>query len=1354
MLQRLRHAVGWGLTPPPQGTRVDFQVCAPLGHGQTLFIVGDIPALGGSLDCVPSIAPTASSSSAGGSASSSETGLALVTTPELYPIWYNPEPILVPSGSVLRYRYAVCTGAKFARYESVTREIVVGLEDIQRQDTLDAHDAPSGDVWGIVPRLSSGQAFVDRRASGGSGDSSELAGEGAGAWSARRSSAKRHATASISESIPEESADVVMRDAAEDSESAALAPPVAGTTLHDLAHQAHDDEGRTHGGRAVPMHGALLAPRHHQPHAPLHVEVDSLPPPPRSFVQRNQSAPAAPSTPLGVGDEDTRLLCSSPVLNRARSYSDESAKSPQNVTIESTDGVIIVVYRLPVLVQRAADGTYHIEWEDDNLVCPSGLLKESHGHGATHWDRVNSMRLTWVGTVHCSSVIPREDEERLARQLEEFHCVPVFLQSSLAETFHGFCYGTLWPIFHNLVDVYGRLPTRWWNPNQQRNAWASYKNVNRIFVNKVIEVYNDGDLVWVHDLHLLVAPSFLSRRLPNVNVGLFLHTPFPSSEIFRTLSVRADLLRGMLSADHIGFHLYEHARHFLTSCRRILGLKYSAQPGGYIGIEYSGRMVMLTISHIGIEPAFMDVVRHNPSVVSETEAMRAKYRADERTIIVSVDKVERLKGILLKFGALEHFVLQYPAFLDKLQVVQVGLVDSSNPSEEKTALHDEIWTTVKRINDRFACASRDGEPLICYFEVENTDLAQRLPLWTVGDILLTTSVRDAVNLYPFEFVYANELAQTTGVVIVSEFSGSSRVLTGSIGVNPWKRDEIVKALHLAMTMSEDEKRARHRKDLEYITNNSRTKWAERILVDLKRTKKYAADGEYMGYGLGLGFRMLEFNAGFKLLDSEAVAKAYRSSFRRVLLFDYGGTLTQDANAQRFGMGYGAGGSNSALGGTSGPGSSGGSGTSSGKKNDFAKYLHGIGADSSDSGLVSQRHDEVPMPSPEVLSALSLLCADPRNTVFVLSGRERGDMEKALGNVKGLGLAAEHGYLYKWGDARAARGFGSSSSVDKASDDVWLCTKDNFDDSWKDITHSVMDIYTQRTHGTYVELKGSSMLWQFRDADPEFGQLQAKELHDQLTQVLEHFQVEVLTGNDYLEVRPEGVDKGVVVDRILSTLESTGQPGGGAAGLVDFVLCVGDDESDEFMFQYLEESRRNLGRTKHFTVTVGKKPSAAKYFVNDVDQVMEVLHSLTKVSTAANRNLSLNDLRLLDPHHHSRLPPSDIFSHLRVHPPPMQSTGFHSDVSFEGATRGGHSFGSSLTPTAAMVRGFDESASNTNSGSSSSGNGSGGLGLRSKYSMSMSALSSVASTFPTTSSTYEQYFSNIDESGDDQGGIFF
>ena len=249
---------------------------------------------------------------------------------------------------------------------------------------------------------------------------------------------------------------------------------------------------------------------------------------------------------------------------------------------------------------------------------------------------------------------------------------------------------------------------------------------------------------------------------------------------------------------------------------------------------------------------------------------------------------------------------------------------------------------------------------------------------------------------------------------------------------------------------------------------------------------------------------------------------------------------------------------------------------------------------------------------------------------MLSGKERLDLEKTLGSVRGLGLAAEHGYLYKWGTgtnvtttngrATPSRGSTYNSMGGDVEESVWLCTKDNFDDSWKDVTHAVMDIYTQRTHGTYIELKGSALLWQYRDADPEFGQLQAKELHDQLLQVLEHFQVEVVTGTDYLEVRPEGVDKGVIVDRVMSTIEST------SGQYADFILCIGDDLSDEFMFQYLEDVR---GRPNMFTVTVGKKPSAAKYFVNDVDQVMEIVHAMTKVSTAAKRNFSMNDLRLFD-----------------------------------------------------------------------------------------------------------------------------
>jgi trehalose 6-phosphate synthase/phosphatase len=184
----------------------------------------------------------------------------------------------------------------------------------------------------------------------------------------------------------------------------------------------------------------------------------------------------------------------------------------------------------------------------------------------------------------------------------------------------------------------------------------------------------------------------------------------------------------------------------------------------------------------------------------------------------------------------------------------------------------------------------------------------------------------------------------------------------------------------------------------------------------------------------------------------------------------------------------------------------------------------------------------------------------------------------------------------------------------------------FDDSWKDLTNGIMSTYTLRTNGAYIERKGSSLVWHYRDADPDFGSLQAKELIDALKQVLKHFPVEVLSGKDYMEVRPAGVNKGVMVDRICATMnrQLKGKP-------IDFVLCVGDDDSDEFMFRALRDglaAAKGIDSRKQYTCTVGKKPSAAKAFLNDVDEVLDMVQSMAKLSIKANRNLSMNDLSSL------------------------------------------------------------------------------------------------------------------------------
>lgn len=122
----------------------------------------------------------------------------------------------------------------------------------------------------------------------------------------------------------------------------------------------------------------------------------------------------------------------------------------------------------------------------------------------------------------------------------------------------------LWPLFH-------------YHPGEitfDESAWEAYKDANRLFAKAISKEVQDGDLIWVHDYHLMLLPEMLREEIgdskKNVKIGFFLHTPFPSSEIYRILPVRNELLLGVLHCDLIGFHTYDYTRHFLSSCSRLL----------------------------------------------------------------------------------------------------------------------------------------------------------------------------------------------------------------------------------------------------------------------------------------------------------------------------------------------------------------------------------------------------------------------------------------------------------------------------------------------------------------------------------------------------------------------------------------------------------------------------------------------------------------------------------------------------------------------------------------------------------------------------------------------------------------
>eukprot|EP00742_Colponemidia_sp_Colp-10_P008648 GILJ01009382.1.p1 GENE.GILJ01009382.1~~GILJ01009382.1.p1 ORF type:complete len:1037 (-),score=136.84 GILJ01009382.1:160-3270(-) len=822
--------------------------------------------------------------------------------------------------------------------------------------------------------------------------------------------------------------------------------------------------------------------------------------------------------------------------NMNQDYVEEPVKISPNETL------IVCALELPLKIRKRENGEWEIKSSQAVLLPTLYDLRER-----------KNVRVVWIG--HPGIQVDPADEHSLAQILyEDYQCIPVFIPVDVVTKHFQFCRGYLWPLFHNIILVYGRRH----KPQPFDNElWQAYCALNKIFADKIVEFHHEGDMVWIHDFHLCLVPSYLTRRIRLANIGLFVHCPFPSSEIYRTLPVRDELLRGMLCADLIGFHLFEYARHFLTACKRLLGTNYECRRGGHLGVDYYGRHVMVRIGHVGIQPELIQ--EHMETQEVRDYAKELKERFPGKIILAGVDKLERLSGLHLKLLAFENLLQNYPLYRHRVILLQIGIPDLSRVDDYELVKED-VDDIVLRINKEFGN--------VIHFWEEDLTFNKRLAVWSVADAIVITSIRDGLCLAPFEYTALRR--DPPGAVVMSEFAGCSRALNGVLRVNPWNIEEVSSAMDRALTMPLQERTQRWQLDYHYVSMHSTLLWAENFLLDLKRARKKEEQFTYMGLGFGLGYRVLGMGSDFLPLDPEEVSKSYRKSHNRVILLDHEGTLVPE-------------------------GSSGAT---------AAEHLSARGFG----------------PSSTVLSCLEAMCKDEKNTVFILSGREKKALEEWFGKIQGLGLAAEHGFFYRWS---------------AASGDRWDHLGRHLDWSWKEVANGILEAYTQRTEGSFIERKGSALVWQYRDADPDFGGWQAKELTDHLEQVLMNFPVIVIAGKGYVEVKPRGINKGVMVEKILSKISAT-------RGEVDFVLCIGDDRSDEDMFSALNSripkvgtgsssslhSLSSMQNVPIYTTTVGKKPSHAHYFLNDMEEVLMVLEALRNQSTKASRTRSTNDMRAL------------------------------------------------------------------------------------------------------------------------------
>jgi trehalose 6-phosphate synthase/phosphatase len=732
--------------------------------------------------------------------------------------------------------------------------------------------------------------------------------------------------------------------------------------------------------------------------------------------------------------------------------------SKVGTTTSGKHAFIIVSNRLPVNVSK----------ENGKLVFhpSSGGLATAMSSVGQGQDKV------WMGWPG----IPSDDlsvaeKSQITRKLREYDCAPVFLtKAQIAGYYDGYANATIWPLFHYFHNnaVYD---TKYWEP---------YQEVNRIFQRAVTRKAAPDATIWVHDYHFMLLPRMLRRDLPGSSIGFFLHIPFPSYEIFRILPHRAEILRGLLGADLVGFHTYDYSRHFMSSVSNVLG--YEVHEGT---IVLKNRKVVADAFPIGIDyQKFVDALR-DPAVESEMRALREHYH--KQKLIISVDRLDYSKGIVARLEAFDQFMERHPEYHGKVTLVVVA-VPSRTDVDAYKQLRDTIEMTVARINGKYA--KMDWSPIS--YQYKNLPFEQIVALYASADVALVTPFRDGMNLVAKEYV-ASKQVRPAGVLILSEMAGASNELAEAIRVNPYDAASIVSALEQAMKMPLAQQRRALRAMQARIARYSVTRWANDFMEQLARAKEVVATSERL-----------------RLYDSarNAMFKAYRSAKKRLFLLDYDGTLK-----------------------------------------DF----------------VPPTQTDRARPSTRLLHRMARLAADPRNVVCIISGRPRRTLQAWFGKLP-VTLVAEHGAWVR-------------------KDGQWTHVESDFQ-AHKYKLLPIMSSYAERTAGAVVEEKDFALVWHYRGVTPELASVRKIGLLHDLAMALEGTDIDIFEGNKIVEVKPRTVSKGMVAKEMVERMKAS------------FVLCAGDDYTDEDMFRVLPSDA--------WTIKVGLGDTQAHYFLDNVDAVLELL----------------------------------------------------------------------------------------------------------------------------------------------------
>lgn len=391
-------------------------------------------------------------------------------------------------------------------------------------------------------------------------------------------------------------------------------------------------------------------------------------------------------------------------------------------------------------------------------------------------------------------------------------------ETDYQEYYNGYANGTLWPLFHYRIDLTA----------YDRSFGQGYERVNRRFAAALAPLVRPGDLIWVHDYHLIPLGRCLRDLGIKNRIGFFLHIPWPAPQLLTTLPRHWALVESLFAYDLVGFQTDEWLRAFeayvldeLSGLRKDDGVLHAF-----------GRDLQAKAFPIGLD--LKDFVALSRSPAADRAYDRMAAHSVFRSMIVGVERLDYAKGLEERLAGFAQFLADNPGMARQVLYLQIAPT-----SREGVEAYQDLRARISAMAGRINADHSDMDWAPVQYVNRNFSRAELAGIYRAAKVGLVTPLRDGMNLVAKEYVAAQD-PDDPGVLVLSRFAGAARQMTEALIVNPFSREELAEALRRALGMEQDERRRRWESLMDGLRRSDIAAWRDSFVSALEAPSREAA----------------------------------------------------------------------------------------------------------------------------------------------------------------------------------------------------------------------------------------------------------------------------------------------------------------------------------------------------------------------------------------------------------------------------------------------------------------------------------------------------------------------------------